>query len=82
MTHRNFGIMTSGTAVGGNQPSRSLSSANTTRADLPPLPRGSILSDPLSDRDRSRASGIFFTVFISLVFAIPMVLAGIMLGSR
>lgn len=77
MTARNI---TSGRADRG-QANPSTYSANT-RADPYKMPSGSILPDPLTDVQRSSASGLFFTVFFSLMFAIPLLLAGVMIKFR
>lgn len=37
---------------------------------------------PVDDSTKERAALTFISVFLSLCFAIPMVLAGIMMGSR
>lgn len=81
MNARNFGITKVQAAPGGfrQPPARR---ADTPR-DLPPLPRGSIQSDPLTtDAERNSAAGKFVVVFLSLWFLVPLILAGIMMRGR
>jgi hypothetical protein len=56
--------------------------ADFTRADLPSLPAHSLRPDPFDDIRRSRSGERAVTVLLTLLFLIPMVLAGIMMGSR
>ena len=56
--------------------------ANSTRANENPIPSGSLRFAPVDERTKERVTLTFVTVFLSLCFAIPMVLAGIMMGSR
>lgn len=62
----------------GNQPS----AYDTTQyigADLHQIPSGSIHAAPIDDDVRERAACTFATVILSLCFAIPLILAGIIL---
>lgn len=48
-------------------------------ADLHQIPSGSIHAAPIDDDVRERAACTFATVVLSLCFAIPLILAGIIL---
>lgn len=65
-------------ALGGIKPPASRH-GTIRSADLHPIPAGSLNFAPVDDRTRERAAKIFCTVVLSLCFAIPMMLAGIML---
>lgn len=78
---RNFGM--SGRLETGVHSQPSTYGTYSTRADPYPLPAGSVIRDgfsPVVDRrTKERAALTFATVFWSLVFAIPLLIAGIML---
>lgn len=81
MTHRHFGNPIGGRLTpwghSGDQPSTY--GVRNTHADLPKLPAESLRAAPVSHDVRERATKIFATVFLSLCFAIPLMLAGIMI---
>lgn len=79
MKSRHFGIPNVRTGLGGNEHQPARSRANTPR-DLYPLPSGSISNGDAPGRERAALT--FVTVFLSLCFAIPMILAGIMMHFR
>lgn len=75
---RNFGLQNKSGPVsaGGVSTNRSAYATGARRDYLPPLPAGSLNYDA-DAKSRERAAGWFFAVVISLVFAIPLVLVGI-----
>jgi hypothetical protein len=81
---RNFGM--SGRLETGAHFQPSTYGAIRTHADLPSLPARSIRSEGFSpvmdERTRERGALSRVTVALSLMFVIPLILAGIMLGSR
>lgn len=85
MTARHFGLSNARgrTIPGGtgNRPS-AYSAKQYYRADLPNSPSSFLRAAPVDDPVRERAAKIFCTVVISCAFAIPLMLAGIMLCFR
>lgn len=82
MTARNFGINRGRQRLSGASSTSPSAYSAETRADFYPLPAGSLCPDPMSDDDRSRIVGRLAVAFFSLVFLVPLILAGIMMGSR
>ena len=71
-------IQTVRPALGGNDTRASRHGAYSTRADLPNSP-SDFLRAPIDDDVRERAAKTFCAVVISSAFAIPLMLAGIIL---
>lgn len=80
MTSRLFGLPNVRGSLGAKH-SLARHRADTQR-DPYPLPAQSLRPDPLAEVRRERAALTFSTVVLSLIFAIPMILAGIILHLR
>lgn len=74
-------INMSGRTISGGIDNRSPAYGTTQYigTELPKLPSNSLNAAPIDDDTRERAAKIFVTVFLSLCFFVPLMLAGIML---